>query len=331
GVGASRGIAHLNAQVVMAESHPHRFVPALFHPHRGAAQPRTNIRAGNLVAALVVLQGVIMPHPSFLHMTQDGGQIMRPLQASMPIRGVRRVHRKTTIPQRQVLLLQILPGLFQVAHPRLAQSLHQAVLRRPKESFHAPLGLWRVGRYPADPQLPQRSPDLCPSLGPSLVLRPTRRTIYREQTVLVRVEVYRPTPRRQVISQQEKVFFRRVVLGKTRPRLARGIINHRQEVQLGSPPFHPVVMRGIPMYQLPPASSPRPPHMDLLDSPSLPFPHPRLDQQLPQRLLADLYPVLLRQVLGRQRRPKIPILPLHQLYRFLPHRFRNPPLRGPPP
>src|ERR1017187_7435597 len=81
----------------------------------------------------------------------------------------------------------------------------------------------------------------------------------------------------------------------------------------------------------PPASSPPPPHMDLLDSPSLPFPHPRLDQQLPQRLLADLYPVLLRQVLGRQRRPKIPILPLHQLYRFLPHRFRNPPLRGPPP
>src|ERR1017187_7435596 len=142
----------------MAESHPHRFVPALFHPHRGAAQPRTNIRAGNLVAALVVLQGVIMPHPSFLHMTQDGGQIMRPLQASMPIRGVRGVHRKTTIPQRQVLPLQILPGLFQVAHPRLAQSLHQAVLRRPKESFHAPLGLWRVGRNPADPHVTQHTP-----------------------------------------------------------------------------------------------------------------------------------------------------------------------------
>src|ERR1035437_8749083 len=65
-------------------------------------------------------------------------------------------------------------------------------------------------------------------------------------------------------------------------------------------------MRGIPLHHLPPASSPRPPHMDLLDSPSLPFPYPRVHQQLPQRFLADLHPVLLRQVLGRQRRPKSP-------------------------
>src|ERR1035437_6114280 len=65
-------------------------------------------------------------------------------------------------------------------------------------------------------------------------------------------------------------------------------------------------MRRIPLHQLPPASSPRPPHMDLLDSPSLPFPYPRLHQQLPQRFLADLHPVLLPPCPRLRSRPPPP-------------------------
>src|ERR1019366_9658111 len=54
-------------------------------------------------------------------------------------------------------------------------------------------------------------------------------------------------------------------------------------------------------------------------------------QHLPQRLLAPLHSIVLRQVFARQRGPKVVVLRLDQLQHLGAHTLRQAPIRFPPP
>ena len=214
--------------------------------------------------------------------------------------------------------------------PRLAQPLHQPVLGGAEEALDAPLGLRRVRRNPSCPQLLQRPPDLRQRLWPSLVVGLPLRTANRKHTVLVGVKISRPSPLLQVTLQQKKVLLRGVVLGKTRPGAAGGVVEHRQQRELGPASLQPVMFRRVPLHHLAATGPARPPHVHFFHPPPLPLPHSRLHQDLPHALFAHHHPVLLPQILGRQRRPKVGVLPLHQPHHFGPHRLPQLPLRCPP-
>src|SRR5439155_21321664 len=155
--------------------------------------------------------------------------------------------------------------------------------------------------------------------------------VHRKQTALIGVKLHRPAPALQVAPQHAQVLFRAVVPRETRVGLARGVIDHRHQVQPRPPPFQPVVLRGVPLHQLPATAPSRSPHVHLLHLPPLHPPQPRPDQPLPQRLLAHRHLVVLGQVLAGQRGPEGAVLCLQQLQRFGPHASPHAPVPHPPP
>src|SRR5579859_1402394 len=317
-------------QVAVPEAHPHRPVSPLLHPHRRASQPRTDLRPSDLVDPGVVPNRVIVGHHALLDVAQDRRQVVLRPQRSMRVGGILRFHREATIPHRQVLLLQISVGFFPGLHARLAQTLHQPVLGGAEESLDAPLRLRRVSGNPSHPQLLQSPPDLRPGLWPSLVRGLPHRTVHREHAVLVGVKFSRPSPPLQITLQQKKVLLRAVVLGKARQSAAGRVVDHRQQKELWPSSLQPVMFRRVPLHHLAPTGPARPPHVHLFHPPPLPLPYSRLHQNLPHALFAHHHPVLLPQILGRQCRPKVGVLPLHQPHHFRPHRRAQFPLRGPP-
>src|SRR5207249_1449550 len=60
--------------------------------------------------------------------------------------------------------------------------------------------------------------------------------VHRKQTALIGVKLHRPAPALQVAPQHAQVLFRAVVPRETRVGLARGVIDHRHQVQPRPPP-----------------------------------------------------------------------------------------------
>src|SRR6516162_8468090 len=104
---------------------------------------------------------------------------------------------------------------------------------------------------------------------------------------------------------------------KAPPRPAGRVINHPDQIDSLSPSFQPVVIGGVPLHQLSEATAPRPPHVHLFDPLLPPLPQPRSPHPLPYRLPAHRDLVIPRQVLARQRRTEVAVLPLDNRYRPL--------------
>src|SRR2546422_11346549 len=144
--GLGLGLTHAHGQVPIPEPYPYALVESLLHPHRGSPQSGANVGASNLVDFLLVADGVVAgPRPA-LHVAQHRCQMMLGPQRTVRFRGVCRLYREASVPQRYVLLLQVAVGFFQRPDSCLPHPLHQPVLRGPEEALNPPLGLRRVSR-----------------------------------------------------------------------------------------------------------------------------------------------------------------------------------------
>ena len=89
---------------------------------------------------------------------------------------MRRLNGQFPLPPNQVVIDQIVVGLFQRLHAGHAHPFHQPVLRGPEVPLHPPLGLWRMRRF-SEPSIMRAAPSA--SRAPHLV---TRKTLSRRPT-----------------------------------------------------------------------------------------------------------------------------------------------------
>src|ERR1039458_382020 len=146
-----------------------------------------------------------------------------------------------------------------------------------------------------------------------LRLRPLARQLFRHaahpftpvDAVPVRIQALRQSRPPHPALQYVIAGPRRLLLEELRPHLVGRVIDHHHQHRLGSPPFKPVVVRSVQLHHHPktgfafppgPLPLPPPPHL----------PRPLGDQPPPQGLVIHLQ-TLPRQILRRQRRPKIRI------------------------
>src|SRR3954465_14659508 len=181
-------------------------------------------------------------------------------------------------------------------------------------------------RDPAHAEFLQRPADL----GPWKLLLSRPVILLRrgdEQAGLIRVKLHRPAVAPQILLQHRHVLRRRVLAHEARKQQAGGVIDHLDKEDLLPTSLQPVVFPGVPLHQLSTPLPPRPPYMDLLHPfPSRP-PQARLPHPFPHCLLAYPDPVLLLQVLARQRRTKATIgVLLQDTDRLLPLLVSNPPV-----
>src|SRR5215475_875336 len=95
---------------------------------------------------------------------------MFPIQSSMDISWMARLHRETLFPLGQESCLQELVGSGDTVDSRQTHFFHQTVLQGPEQPLDAPFGLWAVGRNPFDPQLLQGSSELRQRFFPAQLL-----------------------------------------------------------------------------------------------------------------------------------------------------------------
>src|SRR5208283_2900631 len=108
----------------------------------------------------------------------------------------------------------------------------------------------------------------------------------------------------------------RLLLPQPTQRRPRRIVHHVHQAAPRAPPFQPGVKASVQLHQLPKVRLPLPP-LPMRPPPPVPAPQPLRQHPTPQRFYPQFNPVFLRQVLGRQRRPKSlphlsPILLTHQ-------------------
>jgi hypothetical protein len=109
-----------------------------------------------------------------------------------------------------------------------------------------------------------------------------------------------------------------------------GVVDQRNQVHLLRPALlQPRMDAGVPLHQLATAGPPRAPAVNLPNLARPGFPEFRPNHQLSQRLPADCNAELAFQLLGRQRRPEIPIAAFHHLDRPLRIGIRHSPVRSP--
>src|ERR1019366_7789978 len=206
---------------------------------------------------------------------------------------------------RQERLGQILVGPLQLADPLQPQRLDQPVLQHAIGPLHSPFGLRTVGQDQLHPQLRHRPPKLRPRPLARHLFRLTAHPFTPVDAVPVYIQALRQPPSPPPALQHVIAGPRRLRLEELRPHLAGRVIHHHHQHRLGSPPFKPVVIRPVQLHHHPktgfafapsPMPLPPPPHL----------PRPLGDQPPPQRLV--IHPQTLpRQILRRQRRPKIRI------------------------
>src|ERR1051326_1210143 len=94
-----------------------------------------------------------------------------------------------------------------------------------------------------------------------------------------------------------------------------------------TPTLQPVVIRSVPLRQLPVTTSPRPPRVSLLPLPRVALPQATSDHPCTHRLLTDMNAMPLGQLLASEGRPEIvPFRLLQICQRPLLHLFRNLPV-----
>src|SRR5215467_6457667 len=96
-----------------------------------------------------------------------------------------------------------------------------------------------------------------------------------------------------VAPQLFEVLLRGVMAHETSRQFRGSIVDHRNQVELLTPPFQPVMFTGVPLHQLAVPRPPGTPYVGWFDTCPSPSPQLGLDQPLAQCLPAHLDPVLL--------------------------------------
>ncbi len=209
--------------------------------------------------------GVVVGDAALLDMAENRNQLLVGPQGPVRIGLLGRQAPEPPVPARHKLLFQITVGLFQTTRASPPQRFHQPVLQRPKTPFHPSLGLRRVRRDPSDAQLLKRPCDLRRLRFLLQMLVVMQRPVQLKQARFIGVHRHRTPVLFQVPPQQPHVLRRRIRQRKLRRQLARGVIDHRDQIQLlPATPFQPIMLGGVPLHQLPAVFAPRPPHMHLL-------------------------------------------------------------------
>src|ERR1022692_2613433 len=163
--------------------------------------------------------------------------------------------------------------------PTLSHPLPQPVLGGLKRTLHAPLGLRRMGRDPLEVQLLQGPANLGQLLFRSIpVMAGPRRDL--KQAGLIGVDRYRSPVLFPITTQLPQVLFGRIMTHETRRQSRPSIIDHRDQVQFFAPPFQPIVITPVPLYQFAVPRSPAPPDLRGFDPRSPTPPQLGLDQPL---------------------------------------------------
>src|SRR5487761_897854 len=195
-------------------------------------------------------------------------------------------HRKTLVPLRKKTRFEEMIGGLDAVDSRQTHFLHQAVLQRFKQPLDAPLGLGALGRDPFDPQFAEGPSEL--SAGSlALQLFANRGAAGRaEDAVFIGVMGQRTSMALQPSPQSSQVLFGGVVLGKTSPDAAGGVIDQSDQLTGRTALLQPTEGRAILHHQLSKTGSSLSPHMDLFHSLAARAPQGRLGHPLPQRLSA---------------------------------------------
>ncbi len=101
-----------------------------------------------------------------------------------------------------------------------------------------------------------------------------------------------------IVTKLPQVLLGRIVAHETCRQPRGGIIDHRNQVELLSSSFQPVVFTGVPLHQFAIPRPPRPPAVHSLHPHAVRLPQAGPDQPLPQRLLADHKVVVAGQFFG---------------------------------
>jgi len=93
-----------------------------------------------------------------------------------------------------------------------------------------------------------------------------------EHAGFVRVERQRSAEPLQIRPQQTPILFAGVVAHEPGEQPARGVVDHRDQIDWFPTPLQPVVRAGVPLHQFPAAAAPRPPlvHFDQPPPPGFP-------------------------------------------------------------
>src|SRR5215470_11186807 len=128
---------------------------------------------------------------------------MFPIQSSMGIAWMSRLHRETLFPLRQEACLQEVVGSGDTVDSRQAHFFYQAVLQGPEQPLDAPFRLWTVGRNPFDSQFLQGSSELRERFfSAQLLLECSHAAAMAENTVLIGVMSQRTSIALQPASQR---------------------------------------------------------------------------------------------------------------------------------
>src|ERR1700747_531932 len=119
---------------------------------------------------------------------------------------------------------------------------------------------------------------------------------YLKQAGFIAVDRHRPPMLPDISAQLLEVLLRAVMAHETSRQLRGSIIDHRNQVELLTPSFQPVMFTGVPLHQLAVPRPPGTPYVGLFDTCPSPSPQLGLDQPLAKRLPAHLDPVLLGQL-----------------------------------
>jgi hypothetical protein len=121
-----------------------------------------------------------------------------------------------------------------------------------------------MGRDPLDVQLLQRPANLGQLLFRSIpVMAGPGRDL--KQAGFIGVDRYRSPVLLHITTQLPQVLLGRIMTHETRRQSRRRIIDHRDQVQLFTSPFQPIVFTGVPLHQFAIARPSCPPDMRLFD------------------------------------------------------------------
>jgi len=299
---------------------PHRPTHPLFDHDVG----RSDIGSHRIELPVVRHRPVAAQAPCGLN-AQAPVQLAARRTGPMQISGLRRRNGEALIVDRQIARQELIRRV-QRGDAREPHLLDHPILKGLKEPLHPPLGLGGVGREQLDSQLAQRPPTLTRGLDPGQLLvhgEWGRRVIGR---MFVRVDGQRnPIPShvaREAVQRGDRPFLR-VEPGK---HSAARIVDVRHQHATRPAPLEPVMVRAIELHQFAHLRLPLPPR-PVWALPPHEMTDPALPPPPPQGLVAEREPMPLGQLLGRQRRPEIPIPLRIQLQHHGLDLVRDPPIR----
>jgi hypothetical protein len=213
--------------------------------------------------------------------------------------------------------------------PRKRISIDQAVLQGAEEPLDAALGLRAVRGDPFDAQLVQRAAELGPRGLTVQLLLPLHRTGSDKQAVFVGVQSQGPAVALQPAAQRAQVLFAGILLGKTGPDAAGGVIDQGDQLQARSAIFQPAEGGTVHHHQFAEDGATLAPDMDRPHSAAPGAPQAGRTHPPTQCFAADLYPAA-GQMLGRQCGTKVGVAASHFGQHAALHLPGDFPVRRPP-